>query len=217
MLHRLATTEAALRLSAECLSAECAKCSGDVGSLRLLWLPEAASAKTLLGRRLIRSRLRRRLPEPASSERGRIRASKRRWVLPECGLLGRRGLPEASSSESAGLRCGRLTERASPKRLLRRRLRNCRFHRRRRRCRGHRGIQYLLPRLPLLAVFPPDHVVRPDPVFSLIPLQIVKRIGPIRAAISLKEKFHITLEGRCYTASAPRLYHIWKPRLRSMQ
>ena len=72
--------------------------------------------------------------------------------------------------------------------------------------RGHRGrrsrVQYLLPRFPLLAVFPPNLIGRPNPALRLIALQIVVGIRSIRAAISLQKIFHIAPEGRSYYSNA---------------
>ena len=178
------------------LGAKRPKRARHVGSLRGLRLL-AESAKPLFGRRLPKS----------AAIRGRV-IPKSRWLTAKALL---RRLPKPLLRLTAKpLR--RLTKRGLLRLWLRRRgrrisskpLLNRRHRRRLRHRRGcrRRRVQYLLPRFPLLAVFPSNLIGWPNPVLGLIPLQIVVGIRPIRAAISLQKIFHIAPEGRSYYSNA---------------
>ena len=189
-----AITALPLRLSAEtallplrgpaktALRAKCPKRARHVGSLRGLRLL-AESAKPLFGRRLPKS----------AAIRGR--------VIPKRLGLTAKPLRRLTKRRLLGLRLWlrRRGRRISSKPLLNRR--HGRLLRRRHRGRRSR-VQYLLPRFPLLAVFPSNLIGRPNPALRLIALQIVVGVRPIRAAISLQKIFHIAPEGRSYYSNA---------------
>ena len=148
-------------------------------------LAESAAAESLVHRLLglIRRLPGGRLPETASAECRRIPA--------ETGLV--TAEPGLVTAERRLLRLlGRL--RLEPTAAVSRRLglhgRHGRFRR------GGRRIQNLLPRLPLLAILCAHQIVRTNPVFRLIALEIVVGIRPVGPAIQLKKIFHIGLKGR---------------------